>query len=112
MEHARADGYALVLASVANLISLDDPSDQLLPVPVAALCGVTDIVATLPSYGHTPRLERSSRWCSRFEDVPGHLRVSDRSQDSKMAFTIVMPDQPRFQLPTAFLVSFEMMLGA
>ena len=109
--------YSLMLASAVEVVLLDDRHDQPVPVLVAALCGCTNVVATFNLFTFLRPYRAFAALIQMvlqiFQDMFAFLMgMAVLLVGFSMAFTMMLPDQPRFQLPTAFLASFEMMLGA
>ena len=116
--------YSLMLAGAVAFVASDDRRHDGSPhgciherdVAVAALCGCANIVATLnlvaflrPYKQFGPLIEMLVQICV---DIRAFLIVMlIFIVGFAMAFAVMLPDQPRFQMPMSLLTLFEMMLG-
>jgi len=108
--------HVLMLSAAATVVSAGE-SDDPLPVQVAALCGCADVAATfnLLSLLRPHRLfgPLIRMVLEIFRDIyPFLVLLAICIVGFALAFTIMLPDQPRFQFPMGLLTSYEMMLGA
>ena len=106
--------YGMMLAGARSFCTSVEREQD---VTTAALCGMANVLATLNLLSF---LRTGSRYgknirmlISIFEDIRPFLEVQlIFILGFTMAFAIMLPDQPRFQLPMALLTSYDMMLGA
>ena len=106
--------YSLMLAGASSFLSSDDRGEH---VTAAALCGSANVLATLNLLGFlrtTDAIGQNIRMLIRItSDIGPFLKVQlIFILGFTMAFAVLLPDQPRFQLPMALLTSYDMMLGA
>jgi hypothetical protein len=117
--------YGMMLAGARRFYT---SAERELDVTTAALCGIADVMATVTFCGF---MRTSSRggvlWIllgldgagktirmlgGIFRDIIPFLWVQlIFILGFTMAFAMLLPDQPRFQLPMALLTSYDMMLG-